>query len=564
MEPSAAPGRRPPWWGVHILVALALVGPLLPHLTERLPLGIEDTPTVPWFNLWTLLWNQRSLGHAYAGYWDAPIFHPTAGSFALSEPQPLTGLAFSAVALVVRNPVLAYNIVLIGALALAGVAGARLARRLGAPAPAAALAGVLAQCLPFVADEQGVLQLVMVFPVLFLLDAVAAWWLADAPRLRHGLAIGGWTAATFLTCGYYGIFLVPVLPLAGLVFAGRRLLTRDRLASLAVAAGVTAVVVFPVLAPQKATTDGYTRSERTLEAQSATPGNWFHLDVERPGVSVLPFLRLGDPDPNALWPGTALLVLAGFGVVAGIRDPDRRRLVAFLGVGVVVTIALSFGVHLRTGSVDLYGAVRDHVPGFRSLRSPFRFGAITQVLLVPLAALGLGALWRRPTEGLRVLLVAVVAFAGVETALPSDRTSPTPDRPPAWAAYLADHHGPADHDAVAVVPFPPDGSVESYAPTAAAMLAAIDTGHPLVNGYSGLFPASYDSLEIAMRAYPAIEARTQLRDHGVGWLVVERDWFDAAPTPSTTRSPEIPGGSLVFTDPDDGATVWRLDPDSSP
>ena len=89
--------RRPLLGAVgHLLTAVAVTAPLA-WRPGRLPLGTEPVATVPRFNLWTLSWTADRLTHGFAGWWDAPIFWPQRGAFAFSEPQPLTGLAFSAV-----------------------------------------------------------------------------------------------------------------------------------------------------------------------------------------------------------------------------------------------------------------------------------------------------------------------------------------------------------------------------------------------------------------------------------------------------------------------------------
>jgi hypothetical protein len=69
--------------------------------------------------------------------------------------------------------------------------------------------GGLAVTLPFVAAQLGVLQLVMVFPLLLLIDAVLRW-APDGGR-RRAVEIGLWLAVTFLTCGYYGLFAAVVV-----------------------------------------------------------------------------------------------------------------------------------------------------------------------------------------------------------------------------------------------------------------------------------------------------------------------------------------------------------------
>jgi hypothetical protein len=154
---------------IYLLVALLLTYPLIFRITTHLPLGTEPAATVPLFNLWTLMWNADQVGVLYQGYWYAPIFFPTPGTFALSEPQPLTGLLFVPFFSATNNAVLSYNLIFLLHLTLNGLAAYCLVRRLEGGETRgrislqssgrknltlpAFLAGLFAQTLPFVSNE---------------------------------------------------------------------------------------------------------------------------------------------------------------------------------------------------------------------------------------------------------------------------------------------------------------------------------------------------------------------------------------------------------------------------
>lgn len=519
----------------HALVAMVLTWPLAAHLTGSLPYGTEPVPTVGRFNLWTLRWNQDRAGDLFAGYWDAPIFHPTARTFALSEPQPLTGLVFTPLSWVTGNPVLAANLVLLAILAANGWAAARLVRRLGvAPVPAV-LAGVLAQAMPFVATQMGVLQLTVVFPLFLLLDALVLWASAGGRRVAAGMGL--WLAVTFLTCGYYGLFAVVGIGAPALLLARATWVTRARLVDLAVAAGVFAVLALPIVVAQSRVTDDYPRPDALVEALSATASDFWQLDPAAHGAGVLPWVG-DDASGQTLYPGTALLALGLVGFALAYRglaggDDQRRRLLLFLPVGAALGRALALGLNFSIGPWQPYRTLRAVVPGFASLRSPFRFAVLTEVFLVALAALGLDALWRWRPAGRRpwgaVAAVVVVAAGVVEAGIMPVDLFPVDQATPDWAAWLDDHsdEAAAGDGAVAFLPFPPDNGVASYADTADRMLQSLDVGVVTVNGYSGLFPADYEELEIAMRAYPNEAADALLRDLGVSYLVVDAGWLVA-------------------------------------
>ncbi len=560
------------WAPVHACVALVLTWPLALHVGDSLPAGVEGEQTVPLFNLWTLRWNQAQIGDLYRQYWDAPIFHPTPGAFALSEPQPLTGLVFAPIAWITRNPVLAYNVVLLLVLTLNGLAAARLARRLGAGVGPAALAGVMAQALPFVANQLAVLQLTVLFPMFFLLDSVIAWVgrprppdepIGDPPRpgpRAWAAATGLWLAVTFLTCGYYGLFSTVVIGGASLAFVRRDWLSWAWAGQAAIAAAVFAVLALPFLLAQARYTNAYTRSDETIRALSALPVDYARLHPASHGASFAPWLADAGGTEHWLYPGTALLVLAIAGGVvatrrasvpsAAVERSRRRRVLLFLEIGVLLALLLSFGLRLASGGVGPYVVLRDHVPGFQDLRSPYRFAVLVQVFLVALAALGLDGLWRagrRAADAPRsararlplgaVAAVAIVVLGVLEVSKVPERllvapasattTSTDPSALADWVTWLRDHRGD-DRDgdgSVANVPFPADASARAYEPTTRWMIDGLAHGHPLVNGYSGLFPPSYEDLEQAMRSFPSVTSVQHLRDAGVTFVVVERSWL---------------------------------------
>lgn len=553
--------RRPVQVAFHGVVALVLTWPLVLHLTSSLPLGTEDTGTVPLFNLWTLRWNQQQAGDLFRHYWDAPIFHPTPGAFALSEPQPLTGLVFTPISWLTHSPVLAYNVTLLAILLLNGFAAARLARRLGVAPWPAALAGALAQALPFVANELGVLQLTVVFPLFFLWDALVQW--SDDGRRKHAVAMGVWLAVTFLTTSYYGLFAVLVGGIAALTLVRRSWFTWARLIDLAVAGAVFALLALPVVIGQAHYTSAYHRSDTTIEENSASPIDYLRLDPIEHGASLMPWLRDEGGSGQRLYPGTALVALAVAGLVIGLRrvsaraqaDRDaaaeraeedvgvevdagesppvvdeRRRLLFFLN-GACLAVILSLGFNLHFGSVYPYDFIRDHVPGFANLRSPFRFAALAQVFLIPLAAVALDALWVWRARLGQALAIAVVVVGMVEVSPLPQPLLTVPTATSDWVTWLHDHPEDTSRSgagAVAMVPFPASLDAAAYAPTTQWMLDGLDHGHPIVNGYSGLFPTQYDQLESAMGDFPDPNTIGMLLDRGVSYVVVDRAWLTPA------------------------------------
>ena len=550
--PTTAPGpvalaRARVLLPVYAALAVALTWPLTLHMGSHLAYGSEPTTTVPSFNLWTLRWNQHMFGSGLSGYWDAPLFHPATGTFALSEPQPLTGLVFAPISWVTGNPVLAFNLVALAIFVLNGFFGARLARHLGVGPGPAVLTGVLAMGTPFVASQMGVLQLTVIFPLIALVDALVRW--APAGGRKPAAEVGLWLAVTFLTCGYYGLFaLVGILPLA-LLLARRDWFRRSRLVDVALA-GLCFAPAVPILLAQQRLTEGYERSEETIRALSALVGDFSELTGDALGAGLLPWVRDGGDDIS-LYSGTAFIVVGIAGAVVLKREAgERQRVLAFLAGGAVATLLLALGLNLSFFGFEPYQVVRSVVPGYHSLRSPFRFVALTEVFLVALAAFGLEDLWRwRPSTGpggpstsgwarrAGALAAAAVVVLGVaEVSLAPVELFEVDQSQADWVGWLRDRRDEeagvagddeVPDDVIAFLPFPVDGKARSYAATVDDMLDVLDAGDGVttVNGYSGLWPDSYEDLENAAVNYPTEEADFLFREDGVTLLVADADWL---------------------------------------
>ncbi len=166
--------------------ALYVTWPLLGGAATHILDDALSRGTVPLLNVWILEWKADRILHGYQGYWDAPIFHGIAASFAFSEAQPLTGAFYAPLRWILGRPPLAHNLVLWAMLTLNGVGARLVMRRMGAPEGAATLGGLLGVALPFVAPDLGLLQLTAVFPVFFALAALIEFHERPAWRLAPG------------------------------------------------------------------------------------------------------------------------------------------------------------------------------------------------------------------------------------------------------------------------------------------------------------------------------------------------------------------------------------------
>jgi hypothetical protein len=570
--------RSRPWLAaVALYSGAAVVGtwPLALRISTHLPLGSLHNATVPFFNLWTLEHNVRSLARGYAGYWDAPIFYPTPGAFALSEAQALTGLGFAALTAALSG-VTAYNVVLLLALLANGLAARRLMQVLGARHPVATASGLLAVGMPFVWKELGVLQLTMLWPVWLAWSelailAGAAGVLAPAgegagqtrelsPAL---LRLSMWCAAMVWTCTYYALFSAVFLVLAAALFARRAFFQSPLRGATLLAVLVLLAAAYPLIAQQRVLS-GYSRSSKTIHDGGATARAYTRLPLGAFGGRVMPPLA-AQIDKRSLYPGTVLLVCAVIGIWSrpwrandpqpppapaesasrprrvwlrlrrALADPgSASRFFLWCGMSAVLALVLSFGARWSIGSFRPYEAiVEGHWPGFGSVRSPYRFAAFVQVFALVFAGVGLETLYRaswggrRPRAWRGSLPLAVAAIGCLEAltiSAPLERF-PAEALGESWVSYLAQHPG----GAVAMVPPAPSGKVEAFEPTTVAMLQAFEHGHPLLNGYSGFFPRIADAYIEALGDFPSPRAKRLMMRVPVRYAVVDKAWLGPRP-----------------------------------
>ena len=483
---------------MHALTAVISTWPLVAHLGDGVPQGREPVATVPYFNLWSIDWTARTLPHSISRWWDAPIFAPLTGSYARSELQPVTGLAYGVLRWFVSAPA-AYGMLVLLALVLNGLTANALARRLGAGAVMACVLGVFAQTVPFLFEQLGVLQLLMVWPVLLTVHLMLDW--ADRPRVRTALGVGVAMSLAYLTCSYhaalFGLAAIVCAPL--LVHRSWLGEWRVRALGVLVAALAFGALALPFAIGQQRRLHGATWTRATIHAGSAS---WTDLV---PG--------------GQYWVGTVVFVLAAAGVVVARRERRTWFLVALAGVASIVAM----GTKLSLFGWRPYAVLVDHVSVFARMRSPFRAVALAQVLLVVLAAPFAQWCWSRRARAARPALAVAFVLAAMPLELGSGPIAALPAHDLVWATWLRDHPG----GIVAMMPMPVERPVEYFEPTTIWMLKALDHGHPLVNGYTGFFPPDDRAMRQRMAAFPDAATVAELRSMGVEYVVADSFWWNS-------------------------------------
>ncbi|MCA9083189.1 MAG: hypothetical protein KDA81_03995 [Planctomycetaceae bacterium] len=557
-------------FAVNVLTTLSLFAAiatlqLLPVAPlSQIPAGTETTPTVPFFNLWTLGHN----GDAVLGersYWNARFFHPEAGAFALSESQPHLMLLAPVARLI--SPVFAYNLWVYTSLVVNGLSGYLFARRnLQADFLPALACGVLLQLLPFVNLQLGVLQLIAVWPSVLLLHCT--FQLTCNPTMPKAVATGLALATTYLLCNNYGLMgaiVVGTVP-------GTVLFIRHRPSCSLRTSLVTLIVFLTVVGPvvyqqwKILHAGGYDRNSETVASLSAQPkdllvSSW-HSGLTIPGLT--------SSRERPLWGlsgGLGVYILAVLGTLAGWHNrPLRKWTVTLLGI-----LLISFLLATIPGYGDWGAAIHAglccFLPGLSRIRSVYRFLAFFQIAAVFLSTVFLVQCqrrWRamttsssRPAANVMAVGVVISFLSCLVEILPDKTYVCTPqwqtDQP--FCEWIRNQT--ASHDVLACFPFPNGSETSDYRHEVDWMHAARFHHRPILNGYSGFFPTHYLNLKEIARLPPGRELYETLHKLQVRYLVVHEDWY-AAWHGSMPQMSNNPAMTEVFFDPQNHVRIYRL------
>lgn len=533
--------------------------PLASQVAGGIPLGTERVATVPLFNLWTLAWNVESFERLYSEYWQAPIFHPAPHTFALSEPQPLQGLLAALLTRLGLSTLTAYNLLLLVALALNGLLATAGLRGIGLGWPAALGGGCLVLLLPFTFQELGVVQLVPLAGVLTL--AASIWRLSRSPDLASGLCLGGSLALAYGLSFQIATFAaLAFLPLATWLW-WPHLRQRGLWKSLVAGALLFAAIASPLLLGQALSRgeESFDRSLETVRKQSAQVDHY--LVSAWPQRLPAPGIETADlPSRRAFWPGTLRLLLACAALLGSWKIIERHRFRAAASILLLTSFALSLGPHLAIAGFSVIDLLRA-LPGGEQIRSFFRFALFVQLAVTGLAALGLQRTLDtlRPRLGYRgalALTSGLALLAMVELRLDVGSVQPLPalDLDLPWITWI-EENTEAD-TALAFVPFPEGRGSADYLGTTQWMYWQTRHWRPMVNGYSGFFPAEFRRLKNVMQTFPSQASLVALRDAGVEYCIVHRAFLPSAPSPS--RSPISPRLALAFQDTRHSLDIYEL------
>lgn len=330
-ETKRRPGQPGTAWaagGAYVVLALALTWPLARGLGRDFPGDLAD----PVLNCWIVAWGADHVlrlasgrWDAFAGYWDANIFHPTPLALARSEHLFAQSLQAAPVYAATGNPILCYNLLFLSTFVISGLGLFFYLRDLTRDSAAAFAGGLFFAFTPFRFEQMPHLQVMSFHWMPLVLLAVRRFVASGRPL---PLVLG--TAALLahnLSCGYLMLFFAPFVVAYALfeMAAQGRIGSGRRWAGLALCGAVVGAVSLRFLLPyvelrlQEATV----RSRAAVEEFSADLAGWV---TASPRLVVWSRLLPGLDRPEGhLFPGSIPILLAVLGIAAAVRGSCRDR-----------------------------------------------------------------------------------------------------------------------------------------------------------------------------------------------------------------------------------------------
>ncbi len=497
--------RRGAALAICLLLAIAHTWPLALHPGRYSLNGNADAQ----LNEWIMAWVAHQLPRDPVHLFEANIFYPAHDALAFSEPLIVPAVMGAPLAWAGASPVLVYNLVLIAGLALTAFAAWLLIERWTGSFGAGLLAGsVLAfntHTLTRLAHIQGV-HLYGLPLALLALDR-----LIRGGGVRASVGLAASLVVLAFTSGYLIVFAVVMIAVAVIARAGEWLPNaRGVISALTIGALAAALLIVPLWLPYRrvARDQHMVRSLDVVRDFSATPSGYL-ATAARLHRSTWSWRFFKDP-VDAFFPGFTVLALAAAAVVIVWRrtEPLARRRTTMLLAIAIGGFVLSLGT-----ATPVYAWLFHAFPPMQGLRVAARFGNLFLLGIALLGGLGLAA-WRP-----RALVAAALVLLVNAESLCAPVTYTSFTGVPGVYRLLAEEPG---NVVVAEQPFYPRGLAFQNGPY---VLASTAHWRPLMNGYSGYTPASYQQYADDFWYFPREHAIEAMKRAGVTHVVVHADSF---------------------------------------
>ena len=460
-------------------------------------------------NTWAIAWVAHQLPRDPVHLFDANIFYPELRTLGYSEAMIVQGVLAWPILAAGGSPVLAYNLVLLAGFALTGWAFCLLLQRWTGSWAAGYCGGSLATFNSHVLVRLPHLQTQHVEFVALMLFALDR--LLMSRRLRDALWLGIGFALQGLSSLYLMVFSTWML-VFGLLGRTREWMHREgtrMMRLLVVAAGTATLLLGPYLLAYY-DLHRLTGFERPIADGPFYAGSW------RDYLSTGSRLHYGlwsarfFPDArSASFPGVVAMTLVAIALVSPGSRGDRR-------VRMCLVIAVGCAAVSMVPRLGLYPLLYEIIPLFRIVREQARLGQIVLLAVAVMAGFGVAALRSRwhHARGWPVVAVMLTLAVNLEALRAPLGYTPFSEIPPIYDLLAR------ERDAVVVeLPFYPP---PAWHLSAAYMLNSTRHWRPMLNGYSGFRPGSYNDTYDALARFPDVTSLTALHARGVTHIVVHK------------------------------------------
>jgi hypothetical protein len=474
-------------------IAAALTWPQVARLDSVPDLGD------PLFSIWRIAWVSHQIVRDPLHLFDGNMFFPERLTLTYSDSVIVPALMSAPLFWLGVHPVLTYNLLLLSGFVLSGVTTFLLVRALTGRVDAALIAGAIFVVYPYRFEHYPHLELQMTMWTPLTLWALHRTMAAG--RMQDGLAAGLTFALQMLSSLYYGLFLaVYLVPVGGALWLARG---RPRRPLLALAAGgvLALALVSPVIF-------AYTSNKAMVGDRGADQVEFYSAegpDYLKPHFRSLVYGQWADggQPERQLFPRVMPVVLASTALWPPL---SVARIVYTLAL--VTAVDGSFGLN-----GGYYPLLYTYVSPYRGLRVPARFSIFVGLTLAILAGLGMARLFERHPRSRAVVAAGALVLVLLEAMprMPLERVWPAP--PPVYASL-------ASEPSAVLAEFPMPAAPIAYFFDTRYLYFSTYHWHPIVNGNSGYFPASYEEMIERQRAFPSNTAVNDLRRRGVAFVAV--------------------------------------------
>jgi len=467
-------------------------------------------------NEWIMAWVAHQLPRDPAHLFEGNIFFPAHDALAFSEPLIVPALMGAPLAWVGGSPVLVHNVVLIAGFALTAFAGVLLIETWTGDLLAGLLTGSMIAFNTHTLSRTAHVQGVHLYGLPLALLAADQVIRASARSRRSGGEDGRagpwrWTAllaasmvVLAYTSGYlivFGAFLVAIaVVVRAPEWVGHAKVVLGRLAVAAVSA---AALVIPLSIPyaRVAREQHMVRTLDIVSGYSATLTGYL-ASGGRLDLALWSGRFLRDPI-DSFFPGVVVLVLAVAGIVIGARQPQWRGRIVMLAALAVTGVVLSLGT-----ATPVYGWLFAVFPPMQGLRAAARFGVLFLLAVAVLGGIGL-SLWRPR----RAIAIALIVLANAEALRAPFEYREFTGIPRVYD-LLAQETGRV---VLVEQPFFPRTAIFENAPY---VLNSTAHWKPLMNGYSGYTPDTYQRYADTFWYFPDERAFIAMKAAGVTHVMV--------------------------------------------